>query len=47
MSNLTDEQHHVYTTIIDAVESNRGGVFFVYGYGGTGKTFIGRLCQQH
>jgi ATP-dependent DNA helicase PIF1 len=25
---------------MDAIEQGRGGVFFVYGYGGTGKTFI-------
>ena len=23
-----------------AIEDNKGGVFFVYGYGGTGKTFL-------
>ena len=25
---------------MDAVERNKGGIFFVYGYGGTGKIFI-------
>ncbi|XP_074580731.1 uncharacterized protein LOC141837184 [Curcuma longa] len=25
---------------MNAVDSNKGGVFFVYGYGGTGKTFV-------
>ncbi|XP_074298042.1 uncharacterized protein LOC141628847 [Silene latifolia] len=31
---------------MDAVLNNRGGVFFVYGFGGTGKTFIWRsLCS--
>ncbi|XP_022041325.1 uncharacterized protein LOC110943902 [Helianthus annuus] len=37
---LTEEQRSVFQQIINAVESNKGGVFFVYGYGGTGKTFL-------
>ncbi|XP_074283493.1 uncharacterized protein LOC141608042 [Silene latifolia] len=45
LSSMTDEQRSVYNEIMDVVLSNRGGVFFVYGYGGTGKTFIWRsLC---
>ncbi|XP_042055739.1 uncharacterized protein LOC121800221 [Salvia splendens] len=40
VSKFTDEQHQVYDTIMSAVNSNHGGLFFVYGYGGTGKTFI-------
>ncbi|XP_074266034.1 uncharacterized protein LOC141588493 [Silene latifolia] len=45
LSSLTDEQKVVYNEIMDAVRNNRGGVFFLYGYGGTGKTFIWRtLC---
>ncbi|KAH9605570.1 hypothetical protein KSS87_016782 [Heliosperma pusillum] len=43
--NNQDEQRLVYNEIVDAVLKNKGGVFFVYGYGGTGKTFIWRtLC---
>ena len=31
---------------MDAVDSGSGGVFFVYGYGGTGKTFLwNTLCS--
>ncbi|XP_074300786.1 uncharacterized protein LOC141632106 [Silene latifolia] len=46
LSSMTDEQRSVYNEIMDAVLNNRGGVFFVYGYGGTGKTFIWRsLCS--
>lgn len=30
---------------MNAVSSNEGGVFFVYGYGGTGKTFIWRTLS--
>nr|XP_043624138.1 ATP-dependent DNA helicase RRM3-like [Erigeron canadensis] len=37
---LTDEQRKVYETIMSAVDNEAGGVFFVYGYAGTGKTFI-------
>ncbi|XP_056694876.1 uncharacterized protein [Spinacia oleracea] len=44
-SSLTDEQKEVYNKIMGAVERGEGGVFFIYGYGGTGKTFIWRtLC---
>ncbi|XP_021996130.1 uncharacterized protein LOC110893324 [Helianthus annuus] len=37
---LTDEQHAIFEDIIQAVDGNNGGMFFVYGYGGTGKTFL-------
>ncbi|CAH1441527.1 unnamed protein product [Lactuca virosa] len=37
---LTNEQRHIFVDIMDAVKHNKGGVFFVYGYGGTGKTFL-------
>ncbi|XP_035830876.1 uncharacterized protein LOC110866786 [Helianthus annuus] len=37
---LTDEQRAVYEEIMNAVHGDNGGVFFVYGYGGTGKTFL-------
>ncbi|XP_042035336.1 uncharacterized protein LOC121781700 [Salvia splendens] len=40
LSKFTDEQLHVHDTIMSSVYSNGGGMFFVYGYGGTGKTFI-------
>ncbi|XP_041999880.1 uncharacterized protein LOC121749372 [Salvia splendens] len=42
LSKFTDEQLHVHDTIMSSVYSNGGGMFFVYGYGGTGKTFIWR-----
>nr|CAD1833415.1 unnamed protein product [Ananas comosus var. bracteatus] len=45
MSSLTDEQKGVYETIISAVSKNDGSVFFLYGYGGTGKTFIWRTLS--
>lgn len=42
ISSFTDEQKSVYEEIMDVVDTCVGGVFFVYGYGGTGKTFIWR-----
>ncbi|XP_031096827.1 uncharacterized protein LOC116001065 [Ipomoea triloba] len=42
---FTDEQRPVYETIIGDVASNAGGLFFVYGYGGTGKTFLWRALS--
>ncbi|KAM0067595.1 putative DNA helicase [Helianthus debilis subsp. tardiflorus] len=39
-NSLTDEQRCVFDEIIKALNGNKGGVFFVYGYGGTGKTFL-------
>ncbi|XP_019160441.1 PREDICTED: uncharacterized protein LOC109157010 [Ipomoea nil] len=42
---FTDEQRSVYETIIGDVASNAGGLFFVYGYGGTGKTFLWRALS--
>ncbi|XP_074265824.1 uncharacterized protein LOC141588274 [Silene latifolia] len=45
ITSMTNEQRAVYDEIMDAVKAQRGGVFFVYGYGGTGKTFIWKtLC---
>ncbi|GJU99339.1 ATP-dependent DNA helicase PIF1-like protein, partial [Tanacetum coccineum] len=37
---LTNEKKVIYETIVDAAENNKGGMFFDYGYGGTGKTFL-------
>ncbi|XP_076890320.1 ATP-dependent DNA helicase RRM3-like [Bidens hawaiensis] len=39
-SSLTGEQRLIYEEMITAVCNKKGGVFFVYGYGGTGKTFL-------
>ncbi|XP_057248444.1 uncharacterized protein LOC125495260 [Beta vulgaris subsp. vulgaris] len=42
---LTEEQLMVFNEIMHSVNGQSGGVFFVYGYGGTGKTYIWRtLC---
>ncbi|KAF7841212.1 uncharacterized protein G2W53_003510 [Senna tora] len=40
MTKLTEEQTNIYHTIIDAIDLNLGGVFFLYGFGGSGKTFV-------
>ena len=37
---LTSEQRSVYDTIMTSVEQGRGSTYFVYGYGGTGKTYL-------
>ncbi|GJX95050.1 ATP-dependent DNA helicase PIF1-like protein [Tanacetum coccineum] len=37
---LTTEQKGVYDTIMNSVETGTCGVYFVYGYKGTGKTFL-------
>ena len=36
---LTDEQKGVYHNRMDVVEGQNGGVFFLYGYGGTGHSY--------
>nr|XP_043630287.1 uncharacterized protein LOC122601603 [Erigeron canadensis] len=40
VSCLTVEQKSLYDTVINSVSKNEGGVYFVYGYGGTGKTYL-------
>jgi len=37
---LNDEQVRVYKDIMTAILSKKGGSFFLYGYGGTRKTFM-------
>ncbi|XP_076913909.1 uncharacterized protein LOC143572720 [Bidens hawaiensis] len=39
-NSITNEQKNVFDRIMMAVQQNKGGVFFVYGYGGTGKTYL-------
>lgn len=39
-SGLNAEQEHIYKSIIGSVERQEGGLFFVYGSGGTGKTYL-------
>lgn len=42
-SKLTNEQLNIFNTIKDFVDNGCGGVFFVNGHGGTGKTFLWRV----
>nr|GEW06387.1 hypothetical protein [Tanacetum cinerariifolium] len=37
---LKKEQKQSYATVMEAVDKENGGMFFVYGYGGTGKTYL-------
>ncbi|XP_071739204.1 uncharacterized protein [Rutidosis leptorrhynchoides] len=37
---LNPEQLTIYQRVIDAVTTKKGGLFFLYGPGGTGKTFL-------
>ncbi|KAF7839626.1 uncharacterized protein G2W53_008108 [Senna tora] len=39
-TSLTSEQTNIYNAIIDAVDRSEGGIFFVNGFRGSGKTFI-------
>ena len=37
---MTTERKDVYIKAMSVVEGDQDGVFFLYGYGGTGKTFV-------
>ncbi|XP_075640551.1 uncharacterized protein LOC142612332 [Castanea sativa] len=39
---LNNEQRIIYNSIMEAVATKRWGMFFVYGHGGTGKTYLYR-----
>ncbi|XP_076899689.1 uncharacterized protein LOC143553625 [Bidens hawaiensis] len=39
-NSITNEQKNVFDRIMMDVQQNKGGVFFVYGYGGIGKTYL-------
>ncbi|XP_024013066.1 ATP-dependent DNA helicase RRM3-like [Eutrema salsugineum] len=43
LATVTSEQRSVYDEILKAVNKNKGGMFFVYGSGGTGKTYLWSL----
>ncbi|KAL3024818.1 hypothetical protein AAZX31_04G146800 [Glycine max] len=45
-SSMTDEQKQIYHKIMQVVNNNEGGMFFLYGYGGTGKTYIWRTLAS-
>ena len=39
MQTITDEQKRAYDKVIEAIQHNKGGLFFLYGYGSIGKAF--------
>lgn len=41
-----DEQNKIYDKIMLAVLKQKGGVFFLHGYGGTCKTFMWRTLAS-
>ncbi|KAG4958871.1 hypothetical protein JHK87_035504 [Glycine soja] len=45
-ASMTDERKTIYDRIIQVVNNNEGGMFFLYGFGGTGKTFIWRTLAS-
>ncbi|XP_019177671.1 PREDICTED: uncharacterized protein LOC109172883 [Ipomoea nil] len=46
VTQLTDEQKNVYDSVMNDIASNGGGLFFVYGYGRTCKTFVWRTLSS-
>ncbi|XP_012858911.1 PREDICTED: uncharacterized protein LOC105978047 [Erythranthe guttata] len=43
LASITDEQRKVYDVVMDVVSKDCGGMFFLYGHGGMGKT----ISQQN
>jgi hypothetical protein len=41
------EQKTIYQTIMKSVRRQKGGVFFLHGYGGTSKTFMWRTLASY
>ncbi len=44
---LNDDQRNAYETILNVVTNKQGKLFFVYGSGGTGKTFLWTTFLSH
>ena len=40
LTGLNIDQRNIYDEVINSVSENKGGFFFVYGHGGTGKTYL-------
>ncbi|CAH9113026.1 unnamed protein product [Cuscuta europaea] len=45
LKDMTDEQRVVYEIIMESIDRKCGGVFFLYGHGGTGKTYLWRTLS--
>jgi ATP-dependent DNA helicase PIF1 len=43
---LNDDQHSAYETILNVVTNKEGKLFFVYGNGGTDKTFVWTMLMS-
>lgn len=44
---LNVEQKKAFSTILECIEKGEGGIFFIDGPGGTGKTFLYRVILAH
>ncbi|XP_017255741.1 uncharacterized protein LOC108225401 [Daucus carota subsp. sativus] len=42
LANCNEEQLGVYRAVLDSIDTNEGGLFFLYGSGGCGKTYVWR-----
>ncbi|CAH9063416.1 unnamed protein product [Cuscuta europaea] len=40
LPSLTTEQKEIFDCVINAISTDQGGVYFVHGFGGSGKTFL-------
>ncbi|XP_075665209.1 uncharacterized protein LOC142634842 [Castanea sativa] len=47
LAGLNIDQRNIYDEVINSVSKNKGGFFFVYGHGGTRKTYLWKtiICQ--
>ncbi|XP_074337348.1 uncharacterized protein LOC141674540 [Apium graveolens] len=47
LQDCTEEQRKIYDAVIQSIDGNIGGILFVYGSGGCGKTFLWRtlICN--
>ncbi|KHN18086.1 ATP-dependent DNA helicase PIF1, partial [Glycine soja] len=45
-STLTDEKLQIFNQVMQVVIEEKGGMFFLYGYGGTGKTYMWRTLAS-
>ncbi|KAM3685737.1 hypothetical protein ACB098_11G143300 [Castanea mollissima] len=47
LAGLNIDQRNIYDEVINSVSENKGGFFFVYGHGGTGKTYLWKtiICR--
>jgi len=45
-NSLNQQQLELYEFVIEHVKNSEGGVFFVYGHGSTGKTYLYSTIKQ-